>query len=73
MTGQGRTNNRREEKKTEEKRKTDKAKEGMNVVVFRIISRNAKDAPGEEYSTNFRPWPDVFLRGTGPKATPSTP
>jgi hypothetical protein len=42
----------------------------MNVVVFRIISRDAKDAPGEEYSTNFRPWPDVFLRGTGPKATP---
>ena len=56
-----------------ELKQTDKAKEGMNVVVFRIISRNAKDAPGEEYSTNFRPWPDVFLRGTGPKATPSTP
>ncbi|MFM2309124.1 MAG: hypothetical protein RLY87_1245 [Chloroflexota bacterium] len=55
---------------TGEVKQTDKAKDGMNVVVFRIIKRGGKDAPGEEYTTDFRPWPDVYLRGTGPKAKP---
>ena len=55
---------------TGEVKQTDKAKDGMNVVVFRIVNRGGKDAAGEEFSTDFRPWPDVFLRGTGPKATP---
>jgi len=55
---------------TGEVKQTDHAKDGMNVVVFRIVNRGGKDAPGEEYTTDFRPWPDVYLRGTGPKAKP---
>ena len=55
---------------TGEVKQTDHAKDGMNVAVFRIVNRGAKDAPGEEFSTDFRPWPDVYLRGTGPKAKP---
>lgn len=53
-----------------ELKQTDHAKDGMNIVVFRIIAKNGKDAPGEEFDTNFRPWPDIFLRGTGPKKSP---
>jgi hypothetical protein len=25
--------------------------------------------PDEEFATTFKPWPDVYLRGTGPKET----
>jgi vancomycin resistance protein YoaR len=53
-----------------ELKQTDHAKDGMNVSVFRIITQNSQDAPAEEFVSNFRPWPDIYLRGTGPKKTP---
>ena len=52
-------------------KKSDKAKEGMNVVVYRTVTKDGKAMPSEEFATNFKPWPNVYLRGTGPKE--STP
>lgn len=51
-------------------KQSDKAKEGISVVAYRIITVDGKDQPGEEFASNFAPWPNVFLRGTGPAATP---
>ncbi|MBM4412867.1 MAG: vanomycin resistance protein VanB [Chloroflexi bacterium] len=48
---------------------SDKAKEGKNVVVYRTINKDGKTLPMEEFATTFKPWPDVYLRGTGPKET----
>ena len=52
-------------------KQSDKAKEGMNVVVYRTVTKDGKAMPSEEFATNFKPWPNVYLRGTGPKE--STP
>jgi hypothetical protein len=41
----------------------------MNVVVYRTITKDGKALPDEEFATTFKPWPDVYLRGTGPKET----
>lgn len=51
-------------------KQTDKAKDGMSVVVNRIITVNGKNLPAEEFVSNFSPWPDIFLRGTGPAVKP---
>jgi vancomycin resistance protein YoaR len=51
-------------------KQSDKAKDGMSVVAYRIITVKGKDLPGEEFASNFAPWPNVFLRGTGPAAKP---
>lgn len=51
-------------------KQTDKAKDGMSVVVYRIITMNGKELPGEEFTSNFKPWHATFLRGTG-SATPT--
>lgn len=51
-------------------KQTDKAKDGMSVVVYRIITVKGKDLPGEEFASNFAPWPNIFLRGTGPAVKP---
>ena len=50
-------------------KQSDRAKEGKNVVVYRTISKDGKTLPMEEFATTFKPWPDVYLRGTGPKET----
>ncbi len=52
-------------------KQSDKAKDGMNVVVYRTVTKNNKVMPSEEFATTFKPWPNVYLRGTGPKE--STP
>ncbi len=52
-------------------KQTDKAKDGMSVVVYRIVTSNGKDQPGEEFTSNFKPWHATFLRGTGTQATPT--
>ena len=51
-------------------KQSDKAKDGMSVVAYRIITLHGKDLPGEEFASNFAPWPNIFLRGTGPAAKP---
>jgi len=48
-------------------KQSDKAKEGMNVVVYRTITKDGKEQPSQEFATTFKPWPNVYLRGTGPK------
>jgi len=50
-------------------KQSDRAKEGKNVVVYRTISKDGKTLPMEEFATTFKPWPDVYLRGIGPKET----
>jgi vancomycin resistance protein YoaR len=50
-------------------KQSDKAKEGMNVAVYRTVTKDGKVMPIEEFATTFKPWPDVYLRGTGPKET----
>lgn len=53
-------------------KQTDKAKDGMSVVVYRIITVNGKDQPGEEFTSNFKPWHATYLRGTkGVSPTPT--
>lgn len=50
-------------------KQSDKAKDGMNVVVYRTITKDGKTLPDEEFATTFKPWPNVYLRGTGPAQT----
>lgn len=50
-------------------KQSDKAKDGMNVVVYRTITKDGKEQPSQEFATTFKPWPNVYLRGTGPKET----
>lgn len=50
-------------------KQSDKAKDGMNVVVYRTVTKDGKAMLSEEFATNFKPWPNVYLRGTGPKET----
>ncbi|MCX6016129.1 MAG: VanW family protein [Chloroflexales bacterium] len=51
-------------------KQSDKAKDGISVVAYRIITVHGKDLPGEEFASNFAPWPNIFLRGTGPAIKP---
>jgi vancomycin resistance protein YoaR len=44
---------------------TDRARKGMDVTVYRTITEQGVDRIPETYLTHFRPWPDVFVRGTG--------
>ncbi|MEY2846716.1 MAG: hypothetical protein RL076_2262 [Chloroflexota bacterium] len=52
-------------------KQTDKAKDGMSVVVYRIVTINGKEQPGEEFTSNFKPWHATYLRGTGATPTPT--
>jgi vancomycin resistance protein YoaR len=52
-------------------KQTDKAKDGMSVVVYRLVTVNGKELPGEEFTSNFKPWHATFLRGTGVTPTPT--
>jgi vancomycin resistance protein YoaR len=52
-------------------KQTDKAKDGMSVVVYRIVTVNGKEQPGEEFTSNFKPWHATYLRGTGTTPTPT--
>lgn len=46
-------------------KQSDKARDGMNIVVYREIIRDGKADPSEEFATSFAPWPNIYLRGTG--------
>jgi vancomycin resistance protein YoaR len=46
-------------------KQTDRARNGMDVTVYRTISDDGVERVPEVYQTHFRPWPDVFVRGTG--------
>lgn len=44
---------------------SDVARNGRDIMIYRIISENGVEVRREEFLTRFRPWPNVFVRGTG--------
>ena len=47
-------------------KQTDTARGGMDVRVGRIVRQNGKVLLQDTFFSRFQPWPDVFVRGTGP-------
>jgi len=45
-------------------RQTDRARRGMDISVYRVITENGIQQPPELFFTRFKAWPDVFVRGT---------
>jgi vancomycin resistance protein YoaR len=46
-------------------RKTDSARGGLRVEVYRAISAAGRTLARDTFATTFRPWPDIYVRGTG--------
>ena len=46
-------------------KQTDVARKGMDIAVYRIITEDGVQKPPELFFTRFKPWPNVFVRGTG--------
>jgi vancomycin resistance protein YoaR len=44
---------------------SDVAREGRDIMIYRVISENGVEARRDEFLTRFRAWPNVFVRGTG--------
>lgn len=44
---------------------TDAARSGRDIVIHRIISENGIEVASKAFFTRFKPWPNVFVRGTG--------
>jgi vancomycin resistance protein YoaR len=44
---------------------SDVARNGRDIVVYRIIIENETDVKRESFFTRFKPWPNVYIRGTG--------
>lgn len=47
-------------------KQTDYARKGMDIAVYRVITEDGAQRPPELFFTRFKPWPDVFVRGTKP-------
>ena len=47
-------------------KQTDTARGGMDVRVARIVKQNGKVLSQDTFFSRFQPWPDIFVRGTGP-------
>jgi vancomycin resistance protein YoaR len=47
-------------------KQTDRARQGMDINVYRVITEGGQRRGPELFFTRFKPWPDVFVRGTGP-------
>lgn len=45
-------------------RQTDRARRGMDISVYRVITENGVQKAPELFFTRFKAWPDVFVRGT---------
>jgi uncharacterized protein YabE (DUF348 family) len=55
-------------------KQTDKARDGMDVVVYRTVLEDGKVISTKEFATSFAAWPDIYLRGTGEQTSlPHTP
>lgn len=46
-------------------RKTDTARGGLKVEVYRSVYENGYLLFEETFPTTFKPWPDIYVRGTG--------
>lgn len=46
-------------------RQTDRARRGMDIKVYRVITEGGVQQTPELFFTRFKAWPDVFVRGTG--------
>ncbi|MGQ9549583.1 MAG: VanW family protein [Roseiflexus sp.] len=46
-------------------RQTDRARRGMDIEVYRVITEKGVQKTPELFFTRFKAWPDVFVRGTG--------
>jgi vancomycin resistance protein YoaR len=46
-------------------RQTDRARRGMDIKVYRVITEGGVQRTPELFFTRFKAWPDVFVRGTG--------
>lgn len=46
-------------------RQTDTARSGLRVEVYRVVRANGRILRRDTFPTEFRPWPNIFVRGTG--------
>jgi vancomycin resistance protein YoaR len=46
-------------------RKSDTARGGLRVEVYRSVSENGAQRARNTFPTEFKPWPDIYVRGTG--------
>lgn len=47
-------------------KQTDTARDGMDVRVGRIVRANGRVLRTDTFFSRYQPWPDMFVRGTGP-------
>lgn len=64
---------------------TDTARDGMDIIVYRIIRQDGQVILREPFNTHFKPWPDIYVHNpatplppkgckpTDPCANPATP
>lgn len=48
-------------------RKTDMARAGLKVEVYRLVREQGRIIARDTFATEFKPWPDIYVRGTGPR------
>jgi len=53
-----------------QKRQIQWAKDGMDVMVYRIVKENGKDVRQDEFFSRYKPWQAVYLVGTKEVPTP---
>lgn len=46
-------------------RKTDTARGGLKVELYRTVYENGRLRSRDTFPTTFKPWPDIYVRGTG--------
>jgi vancomycin resistance protein YoaR len=45
-------------------RKTDTARDGLKVEVYRVVREAGTVIARDTFATTFKPWPDIYVRGT---------
>jgi vancomycin resistance protein YoaR len=46
-------------------RRTDSARPGLRVELYRTVTRGDEVIARDTFATRFRPWPNIYVRGTG--------
>jgi vancomycin resistance protein YoaR len=57
-------------------RQSDRARGGMTIDLYRVVTENGVARPGELFRTRFRPWPNIFVvnpADLGPDGKPLPP
>jgi vancomycin resistance protein YoaR len=44
---------------------SDVARNGRDIVIHRVIKQDGVEVRSDTFFTRFKPWPNVFVRGTG--------